>query len=312
MQQETVDNSTTQLAIENLYDDWLSAVRRKDVQAIISFYTDDVTAFDAIMALQFRGKPAYRDHWQKCMEWCPSGEKEMVFEMHEIEIEASGDTAFVHALMRCGFKEGEQIDASWMRMSAGLRRVSGKWKIAHEHFSAPIEMPSGKAMFYLQPNQSEETVRPIPAGMSTVTAHIVCRDAKQAMSFYKKAFNAVEMPQGCLEIDGVFLHGELMIGDSVVMIAQEDERCGSASPQTLQGTSVSLHLYVPDADQAFKRAVEAGAKEIMPVTEMFWGDRYGVVEDPQGHRWALATHVRDLAHDEIMRAAEEFSLQWKS
>ena len=308
---QRVESSAAQYAVEELYERWSSAVRRRDVDAIISFYTDDVVAFDAIMALQFEGKQAYRDHWQSCMEYCPMGDKEMVFDMHGLEIESGGDIAFVHALVQCGYKDAGKIEASWMRMSAGLRQEAGQWKIAHEHFSSPFEMPSGKAMFHLSPDDTEHKVRAVPAGMSTVTAHLVCRDARAAISFYKKAFNAMEMPHGCLEIDGIFMHGEVIIGDSVIMIGQEDERCGSAAPRSLNGTPVSLHLYVPDADQSFEQAINAGAKEIMPVTEMFWGDRYGVVEDPEGHRWALATHVRDLAPEAITEAAAEFVKQWQ-
>jgi len=293
-------------AITELYDAWLAAVRHQDLDAVISFYTDDVLAFDAILALQFKGKEAYRKHWQACMELCPMGEKESIFEMHDLAVQSGGDIAFVHALMRCGYKEGDRIDASWMRMSAGLQQQGGEWKIAHEHFSAPFEMPSGKAMFHLSPEGGDTAVRPVPAGMSTVSAHLVCADAPAAIEFYKKAFNAMEMPNGRLELDGDFLHGEIVIGDSVVMIGQEDERCGSASPQTLKGSPVALHLYVSDVDHAFGRALDAGAKEVMPVSDMFWGDRYGVLEDPFGHRWSLATHTRDLTPDEIRQAAREF------
>lgn len=305
-----MESVTAETAISQLYENWLSAVRRQDVKTILSFYTDDVLAFDAIMALQFKGREAYGKHWQACMEFCPMGDKEPIFEMHDLSVRADGDIAFAHSLMRCGFKEGERVEASWMRMTAGLIRQNGDWRIAHEHFSSPFEMPSGKAMFYLQPDDDGTSVRPVPAGMNTVTPHIVCSDAPAAIDFYKKAFNAMEMPHGRLEMDGVFLHGEIVIGDSVVMISQEDERCGSVSPQSLKGTPVGLHLYVPDVDSAFKRAIDAGAKEEMPVTDMFWGDRYGVVMDPFGHRWALATHVRDVSPEEIVEAAREFAKQF--
>lgn len=196
-----------------------------------------------------------------------------------------------------------------MRLTAGLVRRDGTWKIAHEHFSAPFEMPSGKAMFHLKPDAQGTGVRPVPAGMSTISPHIVCADAPAAIDFYKKAFNAMVMPGGVLEVNGVFMHGEIVIGDSVVMIGQEDERCGSASPETLKGTPVTLHLYVPDVDHAFKRAIEAGAREVMPVTEMFWGDRYGVLEDPFGHRWSMATHVRDVSPEDIREAARQFTFE---
>lgn len=302
-------DTTVKAAIEQVYDTWIAAVRKQDLDTIISLYTDDVLAFDAIMALQFKGKEAYRKHWQTCMEFCPAKEKEPFFEIHELVVQSEGDLAFAHALMRCGFKEGDKIDASWMRMSSGLRRHNGEWKIAHEHFSAPFEMPSGKAMFYLSPDDSEHTVRPVPPGMSTISAHLVCADAPAAIEFYKKAFNAMETPLGQLEMDGVFMHGELAIGDSMIMIAQENADCGMRAPHSLNGTPVSLHLYVPDVDRAFQRAVEAGAKEIMPVTDMFWGDRYGVVEDPEGHRWSMATHLRDMSPEEIQQGAREFFVQ---
>lgn len=303
------ESAMAQAAIAQLYESWLKAVRHQDLDGILACYADDVVAFDAILALQFRGKNAYRDHWQACMEFCPAGDKQMIFEMSGLKVESAGDLAFAHALMRCGHQEGEHVEASWMRMSSGLRRQGGQWRIAHEHFSAPFDMPSGKAMFHLTPNDDANAVRPVPAGMSTVTAHIVCADALAAIDFYKKAFNAMEMPGGPLVMDGVFLHGEIIIGDSVVMISQEDEGCGSVSPRTLKGTAVTLHLYVPDVDHAFQRAVDAGAKAVMPVSDMFWGDRYGVLEDPFGHRWSVATHVRDVAPDQIKEAAREFCSQ---
>lgn len=309
---KVTETRSTHPAVAELYERWLDAVARHDVDAIISFYADDLLAFDAILALQFRGKEAYRKHWKACMEMCPMEGKEPIFEMRDLEVTGEGDVAFAHALIRCGYREGDHVEASWMRMSSGLRRIDGTWKIAHEHFSAPFEMPSGKAMFHLSPDAPADAVRPVPAGMSTVTPHLVCPDAPAAIDFYKKAFGAIETPLGRLEVDGEFMHGQLAIGDTIVMIAQEDLRCGMSSPQTLKGTPVQLHLYVPDVDHAFGRALDAGAKEIMPVTDMFWGDRYGVVEDPYGHRWSLATHVRDLSPEEIRRAAREFRAQYEA
>jgi len=301
------ESVTAESAVRQLYEAWSAAVRKQDLDAVLSFYTDDVLAFDAILALQFKGKAAYRKHWEACMAFCPAGEKETVFSVSELVVQAGGDIAFVHGLLRCGHKEGDRVDASWMRLTAGLRRRGGEWNIAHEHFSAPFDMPSGKAMFHLAPDDDGTRVRPIPAGMSTVSPHIVCADASAAVDFYKKAFNAMEMPGGRLEIDGVFLHGEIVIGDSVVMIGQEDAGCGSVSPKMLNGTPVTLHVYVPDVDSAWRRAIEAGATEVMPVSEMFWGDRYGVLQDPFGHRWSLATHVRDVPPEEILKAAREFT-----
>ena len=301
-----MESVTTDAAITQLYDTWQEAVRKQDLDTILQCYTDGVVAFDAILALQFQGKEAYRKHWQACLDMCPAKGKTPIFRMRDLTVNAAGDIAFAHALVQCGFEDGDHIEASWMRMSAGLQRQGGKWRIAHEHFSAPFEMPSGKAMFHLSPDDTEDQVRAIPPGVPTVSAHLVCADAPAAMAFYKKAFNAMQFPGGRFEVDGTFLHGTLFIGDSMVMIAQENESCGMASPLALKGTPVTLHVYVPDVDSAFRRAIDAGAKEIMPVSDMFWGDRYGVVEDPFGHRWSLATHVRDLTPEQIEEGARQF------
>ena len=303
-----MESLTETSAINELYDTWLGAVRRQALDGVMDCYTDDLVAYDAVLALQFTGKEAYRKHWQACMEFCPARDKTPVFELHDLNVRSSGDLAYAHGLVRCGFEDGEKRETSWMRMTSGLRREGEQWRIAHEHFSAPFDMPSGKALFDLSPDDDSSKPRAIPPGMSSVTAHLVCSDASAAMEFYRKAFNAMEMPHGRLEVDGIFMHGELSIGDSVIMIGQEDERCCSISPSSLKGTPVTLHLYVKDVDQAFKQALDVGAKEIMPPADMFWGDRYGVVEDPFGHRWSLATHVRDVPPEEILRAAREFCL----
>ncbi|WP_213778539.1 VOC family protein [Caballeronia sp. dw_276] len=149
---------------------------------------------------------------------------------------------------------------------------------------------------------STSTVKPIPDGMHTITPHLICKGAADAIAFYGKAFNAVEhmrLPGP----GGTVMHAMLGIGDSTLMLAEEFENCGHSSPLTLKGSPVTLHLYVNDVDSAFAQAVEAGAKVIMPVTDMFWGDRYGQVEDPFGHRWSLATHTRDLSPEQIREAA---------
>lgn len=302
-----IESLTTESAINELYENWLVAVKKAAVDDIMACYTEDILAYDAIWALQFKGKEAYRKHWQACMDFCPIGQgKTPLFSFRGLTVRSSGDTAYVHALVHCGFQEGDKVEASWMRMSAGLRREGDQWRIAHEHFSAPFHMPTGKGLFDLSPDDDGAKVRPVPAGMSTVTAHLVCKGAGAAMDFYKKAFGAIEMPNARLEIDGTFLHGELTIGDSVIMLGEEDARCGSLSPQSLKGTPVCLHLYVKDVDQSFKQALEAGATEVFAPTDMFWGDRYGVVRDPFGHQWSLATHVRDLAPEEIKTGARQF------
>jgi PhnB protein len=147
-------------------------------------------------------------------------------------------------------------------------------------------------------------VKPIPDGMHTVTPHLICAGAADAIEFYKKAFNAVELgsvpgPQGKL------LHAMLRIGDSAVMLVDEFPEWGSIGPKSLKGSPVTIHLYTQDVDALFKQAVAAGAKITMPLDDMFWGDRYGKLEDPFGHHWSIATHVRDVKPEELKEAARQ-------
>jgi uncharacterized glyoxalase superfamily protein PhnB len=138
--------------------------------------------------------------------------------------------------------------------------------------------------------------------MHTVTPHLVCAGATKAIDFYKKAFGAEEM----LRLDapnGLLMHAALRIGDSTVMLADEFPGCGSLGPKALKGTPVTIHLSVDDVDAVVKRAVKAGATVRMPVADMFWGDRYGIVVDPFGHQWSVATHIRDVTPAEMQEAA---------
>ena len=143
-------------------------------------------------------------------------------------------------------------------------------------------------------------VKPIPEGLHTVTPHLVIRDAAQAIEFYKNAFGAQAVGVHYMP-DGKVMHAELTIGDSRVMLADEFPGAPCTSPQSLGGTTNVLHIYVEDADTTYNRAVTAGASALMPVTDMFWGDRYGQVKDPFGHVWAIATHMEDVAPDELER-----------
>ncbi|MBA4111019.1 MAG: glyoxalase [Leptothrix sp. (in: Bacteria)] len=145
---------------------------------------------------------------------------------------------------------------------------------------------------------STSTVKPIPDGMHSLTPHLVCAGATEAIDFYKKAFNAIELTR--LEgPDGKLMHAALRIGDSVLMLVDEAPQWGSFGPKALKGSPVYLHLYVQDVDASLAQAVAAGAKLTMPAAEMFWGDRYGQLEDPFGHKWSVATHTRDLTPEEI-------------
>lgn len=144
-----------------------------------------------------------------------------------------------------------------------------------------------------------QAVRPIPEGYRTVTPHLVCEQASEAIAFYKKAFGAVEIAR-LPGPDGKIMHAELRIGDSPIMLAQDYPEFGSLGPLALKGTPVVIHLYVEDADAVWARALDAGAKPTMPLSDMFWGDRYGQVVDPFGHRWSIATHKQDLTPEQIM------------
>lgn len=140
--------------------------------------------------------------------------------------------------------------------------------------------------------------KPIPEGMHTLTPHIVCEGAAQAIDFYKKAFNAEELAR-LPGPNGKIMHAAIRIGDSVMMLMDDFPEWGSLGPKALKGTPVTLHLYVKDVDAAMKQAVAAGAQVTMPVADMFWGDRYGQVVDPCGHRWSIATHKFDLTPQEV-------------
>ncbi|KWI85534.1 glyoxalase [Burkholderia ubonensis] len=145
------------------------------------------------------------------------------------------------------------------------------------------------------------SVKPIPEGMRTLTPHLICAGAADAIEFYRQAFNAIERVR-LPAPNGKLMHACLTIGDSTLMLVDEMPEHGALGPKALKGTPVCLHLFVPDVDAAIAQAVAAGAKVTMPAADMFWGDRYGQVEDPFGHRWSLATHQRDLTPEQIRDA----------
>ena len=155
-------------------------------------------------------------------------------------------------------------------------------------------------------------VKAIPEGYHTLTPYLAVRDAAKAIEFYKKAFNATETFRMNAP-DGKIGHAEMKIGDSVVMLSDENPQGGCASPTALKGTTVTLFLYVENVDATFNQAVQAGATVLMPVTDMFWGDRHGQVADPFGHRWSVATHKEDLNPEEVAeRARKAFSQHAKA
>lgn len=152
------------------------------------------------------------------------------------------------------------------------------------------------------------TVKPIPDGWHTVTPHLVCSGAVEAIEFYKQAFNATE--EMCLKgPNGAVMHAEIRIGDSMVMLVDEQPDWGAVGPKTLKGSPVTIHLQVEDVDALTQQAVAAGAKVTMPVDDAFWGDRYGQLEDPFGHHWSIATHMRDVSEEEIQQFMSEHAAE---
>ncbi|MGE8187773.1 YybH family protein [Pseudomonas sp. NPDC086278] len=140
---------TAQNEIQTLIDTYRQAVMAKDVEKVMTLYADDIVSFDAVKALQFKGKPAYRAHWLECMEMCPGPH---LFDFDQVKIEAGEHVAFAHWLAHCGgTNEQGETQACWMRGTACYRRDAGLWRIVHEHWSAPFDMQSGSALFELQP-----------------------------------------------------------------------------------------------------------------------------------------------------------------
>lgn len=147
-----------------------------------------------------------------------------------------------------------------------------------------------------------------PKGYHSVTPGITVRDAAKAIDFYKEAFGAEELER--MEgPDGSIMHAEIRIGDSNIMIGEENPAWGTKSPQTLGGVHGSLHLYVDDADAAYAKAVAAGCEARYPLEDAFWGDRYGKVADPFGHEWGIGSRVKDLTPEETRKAAEAWMQQ---
>lgn len=149
---------------------------------------------------------------------------------------------------------------------------------------------------------------PIPDGHEGLIPHLVCTPCADAIEFYKKAFGAQEVHRMPAPDGKRLMHAAIRIDGSYVFMADDfPEYCGgkAQSPIALGGTPVTIHRYVRDCDAAMDRAIKCGATVIMPATDMFWGDRYGLVKDPFGHSWAFATHIKDLTPDEMMQGAAE-------
>ena len=162
---------------------------------------------------------------------------------------------------------------------------------------------SKKAAVKKTSTPKKKVVKPIPDGYHAVTPYLGIRGAAAALDFYKKAFGARELLR-MQAPGGKIGHAEVKIGDSIVMLADEFPEMGFLGPQSHGGTSVNLHLYVKNVDSVVAQAIAAGAKIVRPVKDEFYGDRAGMVEDPFGHRWYVATHKEELSKAEIRRRIE--------
>ena len=149
-------------------------------------------------------------------------------------------------------------------------------------------------------------VKAIPEGYHSVSPYLVCKSAAKAIDYYTKVFGAqetVRMPGP----NGSVMHAEIKIGDSIVMLSDENKERGNLSPESIGGTAVSVMLYIDDVDGVYSRAVAAGGKGEMPPADMFWGDRMGNIVDPFGHKWAIATHKEDVSPEELASRMKEWS-----
>ena len=146
-------------------------------------------------------------------------------------------------------------------------------------------------------------VKPVPSGYHTVTPYLTVSDGARALEFYQRAFGARETER-MAGPGGKVMHAEMRIGDSVIMLSDELPMSTSKAPTTLGGTTGSVMLYLPDVDRTFQQAVAAGCKVLMPPTDMFWGDRFGKLEDPFGNQWGVATHKEDVPPRQMAERAK--------
>jgi PhnB protein len=151
-------------------------------------------------------------------------------------------------------------------------------------------------------------VNPIPDNCNSINVYLVVKDARKAMEFYAQAFGGEA--NLCMQApDGTVMHGEVKIGNSTLMLSQENLQWDMKSPETLGGSPASIHLYVSDCDAAFQTAMDAGCTMIAPVETQFWGDRYGKVMDPFGYQWGISTHVEDVSEEEMGKRAQAWFAQ---
>lgn len=293
-----------------LIDRWSRAVEAKDSQGIVEAYTDTTVLYDAIPPFKTVGGKAIAKLWDDCFPYFPETFRS---EHKDLEVSVDGDVAFVHGFHHFApVPEDHPSGMTWMRVTACYRRIDGQWRVVHEHVSVPFDPMSSRAAYISDPDKPDKLTfegcgtDSDPSPIGAVTPHLVCAGASQAIEFYKAAFGAKEVMR-IPAPDGALMHACITINGAAVMLA--DDICGpkTTSEETRKGSSVSLHLKVVDADAAAAQAIAAGAKLIMPVADMFWGDRYGVVEDPYGHQWSVAHSTgKQMSESELQEAAREF------
>lgn len=149
-------------------------------------------------------------------------------------------------------------------------------------------------------------VKPIPDGYHSVTPTLTIRGTSDAIEFYKKAFDAKEVYRFPGPDGKSIMHAEIRIGDSAIMLCDEIPEMGCLSPKSTGGPSGAIYLYVNDADSVFSKAVSVGAQPLLPLMDGFWGDRIGMLVDPFGHRWTIATRKKEMTIEEIQKAGADF------
>jgi PhnB protein len=301
----TQQQQTDETAIRALIAKWSRALEAKDATPLVEDYLPDAVLYDAIPPYRTQGPDAIKALWEQCFPYFP---EKFRSEHKDLTIDVSGDLAFVHGLHHFVPEPADHPSgATWMRVTACYRRVDGKWRVAHEHVSIPFDPMSGKASYIQDGTDAVPDVsaadKAAAQGMHRLTPHLVCAGAAKAIDFYKEAFGATELMR-LPAPDGRLMHACVHINGSSVMLCDEFPEMDNRGPTSLKGTPVTLHLTVDDADAFADRAVKAGAKVIMPVADAFWGDRYGVVEDPFGHRWSIATPQRQVLGKDLEEAAK--------
>ncbi len=303
---KTNQQKADEAIIRELIARWSRAVEAKDSAAIVKDYTPETVLYDVTYPVV--GADAIKAVWEQCFSFCPDRFRS---EHSDLKIEVDGDLALVYGMHRfVPEPAGHPCGKFKMRVTVGLRRIDGRWRVLHEHVSIPFEMPAQKTQSPTEGAGTETTSNMSAAGKAAaegvhrLSPHLVCAGAAKAIDFYKDAFDAKELVRLQGE-DGKLMHACVCINGSSVMLVDEYPGMGNRSPASLKGTPVTIHLIVEDADAFAARAISAGAKAIMPVADMFWGDRYGVIEDPFGHRWAIATPQRSVRGADLQQAAAD-------